>query len=264
MKKKVIYFLAVLILVSQSAGCTFAKSKNTIYPPLKIAIKKYKAGNYTGCMQDCQFIVKTNPSALAYYYLAISCVQSGKKDDAITAYGSALALSKNAQLTDYATTGKRCLETPEQCKPETTAGTPSDLDKIIYSSYNDGISDSVRKGIEKQQLDLIKQQINNGQDLDNYNFNKINKNPEENNVAQRKPTNDEIIAALKLLGEAGLNPYGQMPGFNTVPQNDNNLISLPAQSQNGLSNYSPQAMQAVIMSSMMSNLNFNLNADKDK
>jgi len=122
-------------------------------------------------------------------------------------------------------------------------------------------------------------------------------------AAQKTPSNDEIVAALKVLNAAGLNPYSQAPQsamvspevqqqvINPYDQMQNsqtpemaqltalmgpsgqskeansmaNMIPfMLAQNKNGGTNYSPQMMQAVIMNSMMPDFTLDVDKDKDK
>lgn len=296
MKKRLLCLIAVLALSLQVVPCAFAVSSHT-NNYIRIAIKKYKRGNYTGCLQDCQAIVHRDPSnALAYYYIALSYVQAGKKTNAIKAYSKVLSLSSNPRLQQFATTGKRCLETPDKCHIE-GSGDSAALDRFI-SNPNQAESYSVRQDLDKLKLENVKNEINSGKDINNYELNKFHdysnhrsQADDGNQVAQQKqPTNDEIVAALKVLKNAGLSPYSnmtqspevnpytqnvnyqnpQMAQLNMLlgngqPNNNSMLNMLPAlagQNKDGTTNYSPQLMQAVIMNSMMNN--FNLDTDKDK
>lgn len=303
MKKKFVYFIAGLVVLFQ-ASCALAS--NVTYP-VKLAIKKYKMGNYTGCIQDCQNITEISPTnAIAYYYLAMSYAQAGRKKEAIAAYSKALSLSKDTKLSEYATTGKRCLETPDKCVLDTKPNKPNpesetELDKLINKPFTDGLSDSVRKDFEQKHLDSIKNDINNNKDINDYELRKINDASEQisptdsNEKISKKPTNDEIVAALKVLNSAGVsypqlqtplktdNAYSDQVADYQTPQmaqldmlmnendanNGNNTLlnMLPfmlAQNKNGTGNYSPQMIQAAIMNSMMTNLNFDLNKSEDK
>lgn len=268
MKKQLVYFFAIMFALIQASYCYSSAASSS--SPIKIAVKKYKAGNYTGCLQDCQNIVAKNPSSsIAYYYMAMSYVQAGQKDKAINAYSKVLSLNPNATLAEYATTGKRCLETPEQCVlTDPNAASTQDIDKLIASPNSDGLSPTVKKDFEQKRLNTIKNEINNDKDMDDYQLRKLNDASEKvmpdkaNAVASKQPTNDDIAAALKVLSNAGLNTYGQ---YSDYQNNNNNAMMnmLPLMmTQNGggmNSNYSPQAMQAFIMNSMMSNMNFDLN-----
>lgn len=299
MKKIFVCIAAILLILIQTSSYVLAQ--DAVNSSVKLAIKKYKTGNYIGCLQDCQAIVKKYPSnAVAYYYMAISYVQAGKKDEAIKAYSKVLSLNPNSKLSEYATTGKRCLETPDKCVSDTdTTIDPANmpgLDKFISAPFTDGLSDTVKKDYEQIQLNNIKNEINNNKDLDDYNFKNLNKTQADTDeTAQKKPTNDEIVAALKVLNAAGLNPYSQMQstGAEVNPydqeanyqnpqmtqlnmlmggnnqKNDNNVMMnmLPfmlAQNKNGTNNYSPQLMQAVIMNSIMPNFgSFNVNNENN-
>lgn len=314
MKKKLLLFIAVMMFLAQSYSCALAKG-TSVSNPVRIAIKKYKAGNYTGCLQDCLSIVKNDPSnSIVYYYMAMSYVQAGQKDAAVQSYSKVLSLNPNSKLLEYATTGKRCLETPDKCKLETTPGTTSDMDKFIATPSSDGLSNTVRADFEQKRLDGIRNEINNGKDVDGYelkNFKDYSNHHSQvevknENITQKKPSSDEIIAALKTLNDAGLaayaqqaqmqqvspqaqvaenaappvNPYAQpiqtpeqsqlnmLMGGNSQSGNNNAMMNMIpfmiAQNKDGTSNYSPQLMQSVIMNSMMTDFNFDLDNDKNK
>lgn len=295
MKKQLLYLLGIVIILSK-ASYAYAKY-SPVSNPVRIAISKYKHGNYTGCLQDCQNIVAKDPSnTIAYYYMAMSYVQAGKKDDAITSYGKVLSITVNPKLQEYAATGKRCLETPDKCHLD-TATDSADLDKFI-ATPNDALSDTVKDSLNKRNLDIIKNEINNGRDLDSYEFRKFKDyspkrsqvDSENESVAQKKPTNDDIVAAIKTLQAAGIKPYAQNQTTAPQPQDmqalnsqnaemqqlkmlmgdnnnqDNSMLNMlpimAAQSKDGANNYSPQLMQAVMMNSMMNSMNFSVD-DKD-
>lgn len=262
---------------------------------MAVAIKKYKYGNYTGCLQDCQKIVSKTPSnALAYYYMAMSYVQAGRKDEAINAYSKVLALKANAKVLEYAATGKRCLETPDQCRLDANTVTATDtpeMDKLIASPVRGALSDSVKTDFTQKRLNGLKNQINNGKELDEYYFRKFkdysNQRTEaqgNEKLAQSQPTKEEIAAAMKVLNDAGINPYNQDTLVQSQPQNaelaqlnalmgngtqskSNDMVNMipmmMAQSKDNNVQYSPQVMQAMILNSMMSDLNFNLNQKQD-
>lgn len=293
MKKFYLLSISLLLIFGQALSCN-ASSRNYTTGPVSVAIKKYKIGNYTGCLQDTQIIVKNDPSnVVAYYYMAMSYSQAGKKDKAIESYQKVLSLNPNATLARYATMGKRCLETPDKCK-ETDQS--SEIDKLIATPTGDGLSAKVRADLEQKRLESVREEINNGKDINDYQLrqfkdytNQHSQADTSDKVADKQPTNDEIVAALKVLNRAGLNPYGQ--GVNPVAQvantqnsemaqmsmmlggnqqnngNNNALNMIPymlAQKNNGGtgSAYSPQLMQAMIMNSMLPDMNFNTKEDK--
>lgn len=295
MKRQVLCLLTALMIVGHAP---FALAKTTTsYSPVKYAIKKYKAGNYTGCLQDCQNIVARDPSnTLAYYYIAMSYAQAGKKTEAINAYSKVLTLKPNSQLFEYATTGKRCLETPDQCHVDTSSPSADPaLDSFIMSPMNNNLAPGVRAEIEKKHLDAIKNEINSGKDVDAYDLRKLNENTTDlknEATAQKMPSNDEVVAALRVLKAAGLSPLNQQQAAYANPyavqadayqspemaqvsamlgngnnnnSNNNMMNMLPfmlAQNKNGNSGVTQQMMQAMMMNSMMPD--FTINTDKDK
>lgn len=293
MKKKLLLAIAFIVIVGQvhsyaSAAASYGGGATSI------AIKKYKAGNYTGCLQDAKNIVSKDPSnAVAYYYMAMSYAQAGRKDEAIEAYKKVLSLKPNATLSGYAATGKRCLETPDKCSDSPES---SDIDKAVASPFGDGLSDTVRTNLEQKHLDAIRMEINHGDDVNNYKFRQFKDYTNdrsdvktEDKISQEKePTNDEIVAALRTLKKAGLNPVSQntanpyaqiantqnpemaqlnmLMGSNNQGNNNNNamLNMIPymlSQKDNQGSAYTPQMMQAMMMNSMLPDFNFNTNND---
>lgn len=277
----------------QMGQAVFAANKTG--SAVSIAIKKYKRGNFTGCLQDCQRIVTKNPTnSLAYYYMAMSYVQAGRKNEAIIAYTKVLSLKTSTKLYEYASTGKRCLETPEQCQLSTdpTMATSPGMDALIASPVRGDVAQSVKNDITQIRLNGIRNKINSGQEMDDYSFRKFKNYSDEKTelndgtkIAQAKPTQEEIAAAMKVLNDAGMPQYSQNPmmptqaenpeylqlkallGNGNQQQNNDIMNMIPmmmSQNNNGTANYSPQMMQAVILNSMMSDLNFNLNDNKDK
>lgn len=295
MRKKLIYLLALIVILAQAAPVVLASTKN-VSGPMAIAIRKYKKGNYTGCLQDCQWIASTHPSnSLAYYYMAMSYVQAGKKDEAIKAYDKVLKHKISPKLSEYATTGKRCLETPDECrlKTDTAISDTPELDALIASPTKGALSDTVQKDFTQRQLNGILNKMNSGKELDEYNFRNFkdfskqrSKIETNEKLAQAKPSEEEIAAALKVLNDAGISTNTQnimqssstmnpeMAQLNALMNNGNSsnnnnelLNMMPAMvTQNNGNNaqYTPQMMQAVILNSMMSNMNFNLNNNENK
>lgn len=297
MKKYLLYLIAISATVAQLGCCALASSYTN--NATGIAIKKYKSGNYTGCLQDCQLIVKRDPSnSVAYYYMAMSFAQAGKKDEAVKSYSKVLSLNPNSRLYEYASTGKRCLETPDKCQPDSEEKS-TEIDKLINSQTNI-MTSKVKQEFAQQNLNSVKSDINADREVDTYKLKKFDdytnnrsQVDDGSSVAQKKPTNDEIVAALRVLKSAGLNPYGEASQVNAyapvanaspVAQNpelaqlnmlmgntnqpgDSNSMAnmipfMLAQNKNGSNNYSPQMMQAVMMNSMLPNLNFDVDKDK--
>ena len=190
---------------------------------LQGAIQKYKNGNYTGCIQDLETYTRSEQSnALAYYYLAIANVQAGRKENAIQAYNRVLALKPNATLLDYATKGKVCLEEPQFCyKNNIVKEEDTELDKFIKDK-NQFVYKEAQKEEMKKNLDTLKNRINSDEQINRTEFEEYERssNKEEKNVKQAKmPTNDEVVAAIKILNQAGLGSIiTQQPAQQPIAQ----------------------------------------------
>lgn len=202
---------------------------------LQGAINKYKAGNYTGCIQDLEIYTRSERSnALAYYYLAIANVQAGRKTNAIQAYDKVLALRPNETLLDYATKGKVCLEEPDLCyKNNTIKEEDTELDKFIRNK-NQFVYKGAQQETTKKNLDSLKNRMNSNEEIQHYEFreyerssnktdnvNKAKVATEEKEVkkADEMPSNDDVVAAIKVLNQAGLGSLvTQQPAQSSAPQ----------------------------------------------
>lgn len=81
-------------------------------PTLKQVIQKYKAGNYTGCVQDAEEITKKDPSnAAVYYYMGSAYMKIGMKDAAKQAFGKVADLSTAPQLVSLSLQAIHCIDT---------------------------------------------------------------------------------------------------------------------------------------------------------
>ena len=287
MRKTILFILGFTILFSQSFICAQASNSMTSYR-VKAAIRKYKYGNYSGCLQDCQDIVKYNPNGIAYYYMAMVYSKAGRKAEAVKYYGLVISMAKTPKLRDFAIRGKRCIETPDQCNPPPVAPQQieeDELDRFINgSSIN--VSDSVRSDYQQKHLNNLRNEINNGKELDDYDFKDIKDysnhrtyNNMENKLAQAY-TDDDIQNALKVLNESGYSRAAQ--DQNLTPEvaqikslinasslsnlNSNKstsiediLPSMTSAQKDGAKTYSPQMIQSIILNStMMDEFNYKL------
>lgn len=258
MNKKLLLVITVFTLILQVPTCAFAKSSN-ISSPVKIAIKKYKRGNYTGCLQDCMNVVVHDPSnALAYYYMAMSYVQAGQKKQAISAYSKVLSLNSNPRLRDYASTGKRCLETPDKCVLQTPGDNP-EIDRFIASPMT--ISNSVKKDFDKRHLENLRNEINADKQIDNYEFRKFkdysnsrSQVETSDKLSDRKPTNDEIVAALKVLKSAGVSTEQAVAQAQSQPMQTS--VQDPTSQ-----NIDPSTYASMMQNPEMAQINMMLGAD---
>ena len=247
MKKRILIALSVLIC---TMTIPFVEARTTVTPALASAIKLYKAKNYSQCYNSLKMVVKNDPSnALAYYYLAMTSAQIGKKDEAVNNYEKVISLSPNSQLGNYATRGKRCIETPDACHATTLDQTEDD--KFIRSKA--GFSNQARSEFEKKKIENLMREINRTDEIEPQKF----KNYKDFSYNET-PTNDEIVAALRTLQKAGLSDMiSGNNGFSdlslltgNVNSNGQNDILNLLTGDNGSSKLSPQVIQSLLTNQM--------------
>lgn len=261
---------------------------------IKSGIAKYKNRNYTGCIQELYALTKKDPSnALAYYYMAMAYTKLGSTSDAISSYDRVIALASNKFLIDYATKGRDCLTGGPACAPpappkQEAKEELTDLDKFINAPYGNGLSPELNVEIKQKQLENIQQTINNKEELEKRDIERIRKFDDKNKskietndkIASASVSDEDILNAIKTLKDAGVTVNVQPTGMDATSQmfaqnpqmaemsllmggnnnNNNSMMNMipfmMAQSQNG-KNIDPRVMQAVIMNSMMPDFNYN-------
>lgn len=241
MKKTLLALLSVIILLG-TVNAAGAKVKATS-PETAQAIKYYKAKNYVQTYVACTNIIKKDPSnALAQYYLAMSSVQLGRRDEAINAYDAVIVLSENSVLGSYAKKGKRCIEFPSQCHESDTSSTESWEDKFIKGSYGSGFSKKARGVHEREQIENIKREINRYDELPASKF------KDYKDYSSQAPSNDEIVAAIRTLQRAGLSDVSGVLTSSDSSRNYDMLNTLF--SNNGSTNLNPQLIQSLLTTQM--------------
>lgn len=249
MKKYILLLLSILICTS---SVNFASAKSTSNTELASAIKMYKAGNYSQSYVELNKIIKKDPSnAVAYYYLAITAAQIGKKDEAIQNYDKAMTLSPDSQISRYALKGKTCLEEPERCHEFDVQTTT--LDDFVQQKFGSGFSDEARSEYEKQKIDNIMREMNRGKDITPQKFREYKDFSSMNNDST--PSNEEIVAALKTLQQAGFgslinNNYNSDLSMLTGYQSNDNNAMLNMLLGRDNSNLSPQVIQSLLTNQM--------------
>lgn len=222
------------------------------------AIRKYKNGNYTGCLQELFSFVKKDPSnPIAYYYMAMAYSQIGDKTAAIASYDRVIALSSNDVLSSYATRGKACISGDATlCHPEVsvsnTGEVVDELDAFIAAPYGNGFSDELNEEMKQKELNRIQQNINNNSELEKGQFRRIKEleSPDAPaDLESKNPTKEEVLAALEVLKNAGVTLSVNQP--ETEGQKN---MKLMAQMMN-----SPQAQQFNEISMLLGNNNNNNN-----
>ena len=254
--KKFILNLTLIAFLATALGAYAAPVSNA---QIKALIRKYKAQNYTGCVQDAQTLIQKDPSNSAvYYYQGLAYYQLGKTDKATEAFEKVITLNSNSTLVEYANKGIHCINNDEECKPQPKEGEEanSELDKFLKS--NKFYGNSVQADLNQKKLDQIK-----------HNFNDAIKENEKSEM----PTNDEIAEAVKTLAKVGFNPFADMNPAAMTPEsaqmmqmnmllgnntNNNQMNMLPMllmNQQNG-EKLSPELIQTMMMSNMANDFGY--------
>ena len=260
MKKTLLALLSIMIV-----GITICSANAKIAattPETAEAIKLYKSGNYTEAyLKLTKLTAKEADNALAKYYLAMTCVKLGKRTDAIINYDAVMGLSPNGVLGSYAKKGKRCVEDPYRChEPEVDPKTLNDTeeDRFIKGSFGSGFSDKARSLYEKQKMENLKREINRRDEIEPQRF------KEYKDYSSQMPSNDDIVAAIRVLQKAGLTDNIGIKNWNSdislLTGNSSgysnygyNLYNLPLTGTNNNSNLSPQVIQALLTTQMTAN-----------
>lgn len=266
--------LAVSLIITGlvfSTGITYAASKKVEIPSSFIyqAISKYKNKNYTGCIQDMDYIIKKGkPTDLVYYYKAISYAQLGMPNEAREAYSAAIQLSSNKTLVDYATQAVSCIDDVTMCD---TNLDDADITKFIKS--NQFMHNDVTQELQNKAIERAKAGINSDMQPTEESLKYINQN--------NQPTDKEIADAVRTLSKLGINPlngnnlamFGQNPEMMQINamfgnQNNNNnnsmmnlipMLSAMQSSPNGSAQVSKEFVQAYMMNQMLPSFNFGNN-----
>lgn len=269
-------------------------------PNLNNAVNSYKKRNYTGCLQELFALVKKQPNnAKAYYYMGMAFTHLGDRDAATLAYEKVILLNSNQVLVDFANKGRDCIIGGPACHPVEEViedlGPMDPLDEFINAPYGNGFSPELNSEIRKKELENIQNTINRKPQLSPTDIEKIKKfdsNKTENitgeklALAESQPSNDDIVSALDTLKRAGMNvsiqpttlpamtgyqnpqmnEVSMMLGNNQNNNNSNDMMNmLPYMMQSGQNgnNMNPQVIQAMMMNSMLHNMDFNSPNDKN-
>ena len=252
MKKTIIAILSVLVLTS-FANVSSAKS-STNNSTIASAIRQYKGKNYTQSYLTLSEYVNKDPSnSVAYYYLAMSAAQLGKKNEAIENYNKVLSLSPSGQLEYYAQKGKTCLQDPKKCNAP--ASKDAELDNFIRGRFGSGFSEEARSIYEKQKIENLMREINREDEISPSKFKEY-----KDFSSQAKPTDEEIVAALRTLQNAGFgdiinhNGYASdlslLTGKSETAGNEYEMLNMLLGRKSGMSNLSPQVIQSLLTNQM--------------
>jgi len=237
MKKKFLTLLGLLIL---SSSINIAYSKSSSNADLANAIKLYKAGNYSECYVALEDVIQKDPAnALAYYYMGMTAAQIGRESEAISNYEKAITLTpNNNNLKRFAKKGKRCLETPDKCEDSVY----DSIDDEFIQKRGIKFSEEVKSDFERLKIENFMREMNRNDAIEPQKF-------KEYKDFSNVPSNDEIVAALRTLQNAG---FG-----NIINNNYADLSVLTGNSQQnsmlnmmGMNNMNPQLIQALLTNNM--------------
>lgn len=150
-------FILTLFVLFVSACYVLAASPKPD-STVRLAISKYKKGNYAGCIQDLAPYVEDKPSALAYYYLGMAYTQAGRESESVESYDKAIELAEeenNPLLLKYAKFGKLKSEQSDMFMEQESY---KDIDLIIKTKKN--IPDELKEDLKKKHIEYIRNEIN--------------------------------------------------------------------------------------------------------
>lgn len=256
----------ILIIMMLTAGTVLASERIT--PEIATAINKYKSGNYTGCIKDLNNYVARNKyenNQVAYYYLGMAYTKAGEKENAEKYYKKTAAINSNNTLGLYAKQGIACINKESACyaSAKSIRENYTPLDKFIRAPYGNGLSSDLTKEIERSHLEKLRKDMNNTEELNKYEFKdfkdfsnkKSNSTTEKKDLklANAKPTDEEVLKAIKVLNDAGLNNIAQQAQYNKsqqqVQQNEVKSTYKPDVTQEQLQQQMQRDMMAIQMAS---------------
>lgn len=258
MMKKLLSLLTILIISSSSALA--ANYNQEITPEIASGIRKYKTGNYVGCLQDISLYLKKNKygtrNQLAMYYMGMAYTQAGQADNAKFFYQGAQMLNPNNTLGKYAQKGIVCIDDPANCyinekeevKPEEKL---SELDKFIRAPYGNGLSTNLNKELERKKVERLRKEMNSDQELNKYEFKdfrdfSIKKNNNKSNNVKKTSLNLNDLKMAQGIKEfyAQKNCESVKIASSTNPTDAEIVEALRVLNAAGLTNIAKQAENA--------------------
>ena len=258
MMKKLLSLLTIFIISSSSALA--ANYNQEITPEIASGIRKYKTGNYVGCLQDISLYLKKNKygtkNQLAMYYMGMAYTQAGQADNAKFFYQGAKMLNPNNTLGKYAQKGIVCIDDPANCyinekeevKPEEKL---SELDKFIRAPYGNGLSTNLNKELERKKVERLRKEMNSDQELNKYEFKdfrdfSIKKNNNKSNNVKKTSLNLNDLKMAQGIKEfyAQRNCESVKIASSTNPTDAEIVEALRVLNAAGLTNIAKQAENA--------------------
>jgi len=272
MQKLIISILCIFVIT----GSAYAKGNSNLF---KQGVLQYKTGNYIGSMETMNKVVKNDPGdAIAHYYLAISYVKLGRKDEASKEYNNVISLNPASKLVDYAKKGLAYLNSgsdlpvsgTEQApgsqkeaggsQPEAgqhpAGGVPQlpeikNLPQITnipgVKAAGDYMSDKVKDTLREKELNKVINDANNNGQVDANSLKRL-ENFSNKKSEKVTPSKEEVAQAMQVLSASGM-----YQNYNPEAMQMNMLMnSLGGQNTSGMnSGYSNNPMASMMPFMMM-------------
>ena len=229
-KRKLIISAIITILLAMPVVAV----SPAITPQVKLAISKYKGGDYLGCIQDMEEYTAEDPTnAVAYYYMGIAYMKIGLKDNAIESLQKVSTINSIPKLSSYAIQATRCMQkniTPCTYKNysdnqlenlikdprsffDTYAGDGNggdisediedDMDRLFNGSYPSNIHPDANKVIQETRLIQEQERVNTELKQKLAKPQKKSQKNTNNKIASANPSDKEIADAVRILSKAG-------------------------------------------------------------
>lgn len=255
--KKLVSLMLCLAFGSMVAAYAAKPVNKQVYN----GIAQYKKGNYTGCIQTMEGVLKKNPNdILAKYYMALVYTKIGMKQEAKDYYQKVVDQGSEKVLVKYSQKALVCLDKPTDKVCTGKGNNEKDDDMDLFVKSGEFLHPDLKKRIQERELNDVKNVFNNNKtpDLNDYRF--------INDASDEIPTDAEIAAAVKVLAKVGYNPVAnfqnsQMSQLNLLNgQNSNSFADmLPyimTQGNNKNGSMSPELIQAMLMNQSMNGFDF--------
>ena len=242
--------LKLIISAIIAAGIIFpmgayAASKQINNPNSYIyqAITKYRHKNYTGCIQDMDVAISNGKgNDLVFYYKALSYSKLGLTEDAKHSYETAISMTNNITLAEYAKQAISCINDQNTCDSHLDE---NDITTFIKS--NKFMHKDVEETIKNQAIERVKSNIN------------VESQPSESDLKylnykndSKEPTDKEIADAVRTFSKLGINPFNNVSNTALTAYNQNpEIMQINAMLNNQNKSNNPDIMNLLPMITAM-------------
>lgn len=229
--------ISILIITFCFSGNVFAYSTQKITPEISTGMKQYRAGNYTGCIETLLNYAdkhKNEENQIVTYYLGMAYTQAGQRDEALKYYEQTKKIFPDNTLAKYAEKGIACVNGDESvCNPKPVVKVETEnkteLDKFVKQPYGNGLSSDLTKELERRRIEALRKKINSDVEINRYEFKDFRDFSKKTSlkldnllIASSKPSDAEVLKAIRVLNDAGLNNIaGQAEASMNAKKNEN-------------------------------------------